>query len=151
MKARLQNGIAAIELALIIAGAGFLMPVMLMFGYAMWQYSLVLGSLRQAARYMGSIPLAEMTNASSGTAAAATARAMVYEAATRAGLSPLPVIGEVQVLCDAVACNGSAVKPTTIKVTLNFKLGSGLMGEYTQPWMTESMRVTASAVAPYTN
>ena len=151
MKARQQSGIAAIELALIIAGAGFLMPVMLMFGYAMWQYSLVLGSLRQAARYMGSIPVAEMTNPGGGAAAADTARAMVYEAVTRAGLSPLPLIGNVQVMCDAVVCSGAPVKPAAVKVTLTFTLGSGLFGQYTGPWLAESMLVTASAATPYTN
>ena len=60
--ARREKGVAAIELALIMTFFIGLLPFVLLFGRAFLVYTALQKSVHDAARYMATLPLAQMAN-----------------------------------------------------------------------------------------
>jgi Flp pilus assembly protein TadG len=112
---RLQRGVAAVELALILALGLFLVPSVAVLGRAFWTYTALQKGTHDAARYMASVSVIDMTTPSKALAAANVARQMVVQAAAAANVRPALPADLVTVLCNGVNC-GSTIPPTLIRV-----------------------------------
>ena len=82
---RRQEGVAAIELALIMLFFMGLLPVVLLFGRALFMYTAVQKSAQDAARYMATLPLQQMTNDDTANQAAVFATQLVQQALAETG------------------------------------------------------------------
>ena len=117
---RRQHGVASVEFAIVIfilllIGAGIVE-----FGRAFWYYDAMLKGTRDAARYLSSVPTANLS--SGGT----TARQMVVGEAVAGGV-PAFTSAHVTVSCAPTAC-AAAVLPTDISsvtVSTQYVLGVG--------------------------
>jgi hypothetical protein len=123
-----QRGIVALELALILMCALAVLPAMLLMGRVFWHYTVLEKSVHDAARYMASLPPAEMINPAKAYAAAGTAQAMVVAAASAAQLNPAPQAWQVMVACDGYSCGSVSTLPLNIRVTAELSLDDELLG-----------------------
>ena len=80
-----QDGVAAIELALIMLFFMALLPVVLLFGRAMFLYTAVQKSAHGAARYMATLPLQQMTNYTAAAQASTFAVRMAQDTLAETG------------------------------------------------------------------
>lgn len=147
---RRQRGIAAIELAAIVSLTFFLVPLVLMLGMATLQYSALQKAVYDAARYMGTLPAAEMTTTVLASQAANAARRMVADAARDAGLLARPDAAEVAVLCNVSnLCSGPVLpQSVTVKVTVYLSL-SDFSGLFYDVLPSTEMAISAQATVPY--
>ena len=101
-RASRQKGVAAIELALIMLFFMGLLPVVLLFGRALFMYTMVQKSAQDAARYMATLPLQQMTNDVPATQAAAFATQLVQQALAETG----PVLNASRIRIECVYIDG---------------------------------------------
>jgi len=104
---RRQGGVAAVEFAitmflLLLIGAG-----LVEFGRAFWFYDAVVKGTRDAARYLSTVPTANLAGVG-----ATTASNIVVQAATAGGV-PAFSSANVSISCAPTAC-GAAVLPSNI-------------------------------------
>lgn len=117
---RSQRGAAAIEFAFILPLLLVIFTGMVEFGRAMWHYDALAKSARDAARYLSTVPTANL----GGEAASATSttRTIVTHAAARASVAGLTPATDVTITCAPTPC-GSVVSPadvTTVSVDINY-------------------------------
>ncbi len=147
-----QQGIAAVELALILIFSSFLLPVVFLFARVFYHYNVIKQGTQDAANYMAAIPRIEMNTSSNLLLAQARAKAIVENAIIEAGIKP------PEDLVVAVSCNGgacfSSVPVQSVKVEAGFKLVDGFWQD-TARWLPDeellSWTFTASSEAIYQN
>jgi hypothetical protein len=125
--ARRQHGVAAIELAMIIVGTLLLVPALLTFGSVYWNYNALQKGVHDANRYLSSVPAAEASLPAQQVLAVSAAQAMVFDAATAAGLKPddLPLPSTISFICDGFSiCGAVAATPGTIRSAASVRVTS---------------------------
>lgn len=109
-----QQGVAAIEMAILLPLLVLLFTGLIEYGRLMWHYDALAKSTRDAARYLADEP------APISTAMQATARNMVGDAAEAAGVDGLVPASDVGITC---APNCSSPETITVAVSHDFDIG----------------------------
>lgn len=150
---RRQRGVAAIELALIMLFFLALLPVVLLFGRALFAYTALQKGVHDAARYMATLPLAQMSDADAATESAAFARSMVVGAMreTWPKLQAARVSLECVYADDAYPCGSYAAKPLQVRVKLTVDMPIDLMPDLMARWLPamSSVPLRANATLRY--
>jgi Flp pilus assembly protein TadG len=146
---RLQRGVAAVELALILSFGLFLVPSVMVLGRVFWTSTALQKATHNAARYMASVSVVDMTTPSKSLAAAEVARQIVVQAAAAAHIRPAFLAGEVTVQCNGNNCS-SNVPPTLIRVYAERPIFDEL-NSATETLFGGDTTVSAEAVVPYAN
>jgi Flp pilus assembly protein TadG len=114
-----QNGVAAVEFAIIMFFLLMIGAGIVEFGRAFWYYNAMLKGTRDAARFLSSVPTANIA------AAGSTAQAIVASSATAGGV-PAFSNANVTVSCVPTACS-AAVAPSDIsRVTVRAQYALGI-------------------------
>lgn len=153
MNAR-QHGTALVETAIALPVLLTLLAGLALFGQALWQFNAMQKAVHDAARYMASIPVVEITNMERALSAKHTAQDMVRGAAIVAGIAVPPALESISVLCgSASACAGSSTKPSTVTVNVSVGLGGTVLEMFFGEWSSASspLEVSLSATVPYMN
>lgn len=119
--ARRQQGVAAVEFAIVVfilllIGAGIVE-----FGRAFWYYDAMSKGTRDAARYLSTVPTASLGGA------VTTAQAMVASAATAGGVPAFNGAANVTIDCVPTACD-AALRPTdiaSVRASVRYPLNIG--------------------------
>jgi predicted TIM-barrel enzyme len=149
---RFERGIAAVELAIIVSATFFILPAVLLFGRLLYQYNVIEEAARDAARYMASIPLADMQVAASAQIHADLAAQMIKTTVAAAGVAPATGL-LVDVLCDDSETCGNGT-PATIIVKARYTLDDSIFFyKMTSRWTGDDGRLTfrARSIVPYVN
>ena len=150
-----QHGVAAIELALIMLFFMGLLPVVLLFGRALLMYTAMQKSAHDAARYMATLPLQQMTNEASANQAAAFAAGMIRDALDQTG----PVLSTNLIRVDCIYADGDypcgtfVTKPLQVRVKFATDLTVTFLPGLTSKWLPElvSVPLRANANLRYAN
>jgi hypothetical protein len=126
---RLQRGVAAVELALILAFGLALAPSVVVLGRVFWTYTALQKATHDAARYLASVSVIDMTTSAKALAATDVARQMVVQAAAAAHISPALSAGLVTVLCDGFNCGSAPGAPVLIQVHVSATMFDQLNGD----------------------
>jgi hypothetical protein len=152
---RRQQGVAAIELALIMLFFMGLLPVVLLFGRALFMYTVVQKSAQDAARYMATLPLQQMTNDDTANQAAAFATQMVRQALAETG--PLLNANRIRVECVYASgdypCGSYVTRPLQVRVKFVAELPIAFLPDLTMRWLPQlaPISLNANAVLRYAN
>ena len=124
----LQRGVAAVEMAFILPVLIILLTFPIFFGRVFMHYTVAQKAAHDAARYLSSIPLVEMTDQTRSGSAASIARQIAD--AELAELHP----GHrshiyVDVLCDGLTCGFST--PTLITVSVRMRMFDDFFNNFT--------------------
>ncbi|MES2742342.1 MAG: hypothetical protein V4754_15525 [Pseudomonadota bacterium] len=133
---RARRGVATIELALILVFSIGLLPVVLVLGRVFWHYTALQKMTYASARYMASLPPAEMTNPAQVAQARQLVYQMVGEAARGAQLAMAPGVNEVSILCGIEVCGGASELPATVQVQVRLEMTAGEMSGATGAWVS---------------
>ena len=152
---RRQDGVAAIELALILLFFIGLLPVVLLFGRALLAYTAMQKSAHDAARYMATLPLPQMTNTASAVQGTAFARQMALDAMaeTWPQLEPVQVNLECVYSDDAYSCGTLTSKPLQVRVKFATDMPIGILPDLLSKWLPPmaSIPLRANATLRYEN
>lgn len=140
-RGRGEDGIAAVELAFLLPVIVLLMSTLLLVGQMFWHYTVLQHAVHDAARYMATLPQAEIGDATKGDNAVQAARAMVLASVAGAGLYAAPIAGQITVQCDDGNC-GMAI-PATVRVNASIDVPSLYFGQ--------SVRLAGNVVMAYAN
>lgn len=152
---RRQQGVAAIELALIMLFFMGLLPVVLLFGRALFMYTAVQKSAQDAARYMATLPLQQMTNDDTANQAAAFATQMVRQALAETG--PVLNANRIRVECVYASgdypCGSYVTRPLQVRVKFVADLPIAFLPDLTMRWLPQlaPISLNANAVLRYAN
>lgn len=152
---RRQQGVAAIELALIMLFFMGLLPVVLLFGRALFMYTVVQKSAQDAARYMATLPLQQMTNDVAATQATAFAAQLVQQALAETG--PVLISNRIRVECVYASgdypCGSYATRPLQVRVKFVADLPIAFLPDLTLRWLPQlaPISLNANAVLRYAN
>lgn len=152
---RRQQGVAAIELALIMLFFMGLLPVVLLFGRALFMYTVVQKSAQDAARYMATLPLQQMTNDDTANQAAAFATQLVQQALAETG--PLLNANRIRVECVYASgdypCGSYVTRPLQVRVKFVAELPIAFLPDLTLRWLPQlaPISLNANAVLRYAN
>lgn len=114
-----QQGVAAVEFALILTMVVMLMSVPIYFGKVFSHYSVAQKAARDAAIYFTTVPLASISTQDGAAAAVAAAKEIV--AAEVSDLRPgIGQVVKVDILCDNGECGLG--KPVKISVHVNMSM-----------------------------
>ena len=150
-----QKGVAAIELALIMLFFMALLPIVLLFGRALFMYTAVQKSAQDAARYMATLPLQQMTNDVSATQAAAFATQLVQQALAETG--PVLISNRIRVECvytdGDYPCGSYPMRPLQVRVKFVAQLPIAFLPGLTMRWLPQLAPISlhANAVLRYAN
>lgn len=150
---RRQSGAAAVELALILIGSGFLLPVVFLFSRVFYHYNVIKQATQDAANYMAALPRVEMITPAGMALAQVRARDMVENAIAEAGIKP-PEDLVIDVRCNNNSSCVSSIAVEDVHVEATFILVDGFWQD-TGPWLPDafasSWTFTASSDAIYQN
>lgn len=126
---RRQRGAAAVEAALLMPILVVLLVFPLLLGRIFWHYAVIQKAAHDAARYLSSVPIAEMKNQIRGPHAAALARDIVNAeiAELYSGSVDSPVA--VNISCDDNNCDLGV--PTTVTVLVGVRMYDPLFSSMT--------------------
>src|SRR4051812_38658701 len=125
---RRQRGGVAVEMAVLLPILVMLLAFPLLLGRIFWHYSVAQKAAHDAARYLSSVPYAEMNNPSRSQSAASLARDIVL--AETAELTPggaFPV--SIGITCDDGPCDYGV--PTTVTVLVRVRMFDPFFGNFT--------------------
>lgn len=152
---RRQRGVAAIELALILLFFTALLPVVLVFGRALFAYTALQKSAHDAARYLATLPQAQMMNTASAAEGIAFARTMVLDsmAETWPDMDALRISMECVYADDAYPCGSYASKPLQVRLKLTVDMTVDFMPDLMGKWLPEMgvIPLRANATLRYDN
>lgn len=152
---RRQGGVASIELALILLFFMALLPFVLLFGRALLVYTALQKSTHDAARYMATMPLAQMAKFDSASLGAALARQMVAEAMAESwpGMNPAWVIVDCIYPDDYYNCGTFGTAPLQVHVKVAVDMPIMFLPELTRKWLPQlaPIPLRANATLRYVN
>lgn len=151
---RRQRGVAAIELALIMLFFMGLLPVVLLFSRVLLAYTALQKSTHDAARYMATLPLTQMTNADAAALNGMFARQMVLDAMKET--LPSLQIAKVDLNCvydDSYPCGNYAYKPQMVRIKVGVDLPVTFLPNLVRKWLPQatSIPLRANATLRYDN
>ena len=124
---RREQGVAAIEFALILTLVGLLITVPVYFSKVFSHYSVAQKAARDAAIFVSTVPLTAMSNRDGADAAVAAAREII--AAEVADLRPgTGQVVTVAILCDNGECGAGRPVNIMVRVNMTMKDDSGWTG-----------------------
>lgn len=144
---RRQRGAAAVEAALLMPVFVTLLVFPLLLGRIFWHYAVIQKAAHDAARYLSSVPIAEMKNNTRGPHAAALAKEIVTmeTAELYGGGDSLVSIG---VTCDGDPCDFGV--PTTVEVVVRVRMHDPFFATVTGDMVGEDgLPLRAKAVMRY--
>lgn len=150
-----EDGVAAIELALIMLFFMGLLPVVLLFGRALFMYTVVQKSAQDAARYMATLPLQQMTNDVAATQATTFATQLVQQALAETG--PVLIGNRIRVECVYASgdypCGSYPTRPLQVRVKFVAQLPIAFLPDLTMRWLPQMapIALNANAVLRYAN
>lgn len=124
---RRQRGVAAIELALILPILLTLLTFPFFYARCFWHYTVAQKAAQDAARYMATVPLAEMRSKT----LAGAAQQIAEEIAKReiAELTPGKTFDPPQITCDGLTCGNSTGKtPSKVRAYISFGMADTMFG-----------------------
>lgn len=152
---RLQRGVAAIELALIMLFFTGLLPVVLLCGRALFAYTALQKSAHDAARYMATMPLPQMLNTTNAAQGNAVVRQMVTDAMhdTWPQMDTLRISLECLYADDAYPCGSYASKPLQVRLKLTIDMQVRFLPTLLAKWLPQmtSIPLRANATLRYDN
>lgn len=125
MRPARQRGIAAIELALIMAAIAFVVPLTVALGSMFRSYAVLQNSVNAAARYLGSLPVAEIKSYDASDTAVEVVKSIVRDSAIEANLVVVPGRNATTVKCDSMPCSSVGTVPATVTVSHALVLDAG--------------------------
>ncbi|KKO66088.1 TadE-like protein [Janthinobacterium sp. KBS0711] len=152
---RRQQGVAAIELALIMLFFMGLLPFVLLFGRALLAYTALQKSAHDAARYLATMPLPQMANADAAEQGAVFARQMVRQAMLESW--PSMSSGKVNVDCiyndDFYSCGNYPTAPLQVRIKVSVDMPVDILPELTRKWLPQlaPIPLRANATLRYVN
>ncbi len=147
---RFQAGAAAVELSIILSATIVLLPAVALFAKVYFQYSVIKHATRDAAAYLGSLPVAAVKDDTERARAIAVAQRMVADAALGAGMAGTTTVSEATVECDEFPCFGLVPDVFIVKVTMNIddERFNALTGTWTD-YDTSIWQVNAQSSMPF--
>lgn len=135
---RNQDGVAAIELALVLPILVALLSAPLLFGRVFLHHSMAQKAAHDAARFLASAPQRDITwRKRDGTEVGAAALARAIARSTLAEANTGFAMPSVDVFCDGETCTRATV-PTRVQVIVQMditdQLFTGFTGDYTGDW-----------------
>ena len=152
---RRQDGVAAIELALILLFFMGLLPVVLLFGRALLAYTAMQKGAHDAARYMATLPLPQMSYIGTANQGVAFSRQMVLDAMVETW--PQMETSRITVDCvysdDSYACGSFASKPLQVRVKFATDMPIDFLPDLLSKWLPPmtSIPLRANATLRYGN
>jgi Flp pilus assembly protein TadG len=143
-RASRQQGVAAVEFAVIMFVLFLIGAGVVEFGRAFWYYNAMLKGTRDAARYLTAVPTMNLPSA--GT----TARQIVVRAATSGGV-PAFSSANVDISCAPVLCS-AAVMPSDIRsvtVRTQYDLGIGSVFPFIGGGGAATVTLSPQTTMPY--
>jgi Flp pilus assembly protein TadG len=147
---RLQRGVAAVELALILAFGLALAPSVVVLGRVFWTYTALQKATHDAARYLATVSVTDMTTDDKAVVAVGVARQMVLQAAAAAHIRPALSSNSVTVLCDGANCGTVPTAPVLIRVQVSATMFDELNGGDDSLFGGDTF-IVAEAVVHYAN
>ncbi|MGK5019792.1 TadE/TadG family type IV pilus assembly protein [Janthinobacterium lividum] len=152
---RRQDGVAAIELALILLFFIGLLPFVLLFGRALLVYTALQKSTHDAARYLATMPLSQMGSIGTATQGVAFSRQMVVEAMAESW----PHMETVRVIVDCVYadesynCGNFPTAPLQVRIKVAVDMPVDFLPELTRKWLPQlaPIPLRANAILRYVN
>lgn len=135
--ARRQGGVAAIELALILLFFIGLLPFVLLFGRALLVYTALQKSAHDAARYMATMPLPQMTRSDTANQGAVFARQMVVDAMAESWPAMQPYVIGVECVYadDSYPCGSNTTAPLQVRIKVTVDMPTIFLPELTRKWL----------------
>ncbi|GAB2857283.1 hypothetical protein GCM10027277_27120 [Pseudoduganella ginsengisoli] len=127
----LQNGVAAIELALCLSACALLAPTVLALAGVFLHYAAMQKAVHEGARYMASLPPQALGTDAAATQAMAAARAIMVETARQAGLEVTLQPEQIIIECDGFACYGTLPSSIKVSAAINVPLSTELFSTET--------------------
>jgi Flp pilus assembly protein TadG len=116
---RRQRGAAAIELAFILPILVTLLTFPFFYARCFWHYTAAQKAAQDAARYMSTVPMAEMRSKK----LAGAAQKIAEDIASRKAFDP------PQITCDGLACGNSTGKlPNKVRAYISFGMADTMFG-----------------------
>lgn len=152
---RRQDGVAAIELALILLFFMGLLPVVLLFGRALLAYTAMQKSAHDAARYLATLPLSQMARGDTANQGAVFARQMVLDAMAESwpAMQPYLITVDCAYSDDSYACGSFPSKPLQVRVKFATDMPIGILPDLTLGWLPQMAPIPlrANATLRYEN
>ncbi|QYG05022.1 TadE/TadG family type IV pilus assembly protein [Janthinobacterium sp. PAMC25594] len=152
---RRQDGVAAIELALILLFFMALLPFVLLFGRALLVYTALQKSTHDAARYLATMPLPQMAKFDTANQGVAFSRQMVVDAMAESW--PHMEAARLTVECvyadDSYGCGNYATAPLQVRVKVAVYMPVDVLPELTRKWLPQlaPIPLRANATLHYVN
>lgn len=115
----IQRGVAAVELAFILPVLLIILSGIIEYGRALWYYDALAKGARDAARYLSTRPIGDL---SAETLDTSTTRAIVANTAGQAGVTGFDRVTHLSVSCAPTSCAAS-VTTVTVAVSYPFEIG----------------------------
>jgi Flp pilus assembly protein TadG len=120
-----QRGVAAVEFAILVPLLLILLTAPLYIGRVLWHYTVIHKAAHDAARYLSTVPIAEMRSTSLAPGAAAFADSIIQ--AELAGLNTGSVPPLVGIKCNGNPCGG--ITPwSTVAVNIQAEMTDPFFG-----------------------
>jgi len=122
---RRQRGVAAVEFAILVPLLLILLSAPLYIGRVLWHYTVVQKAAHDAARYLSTVPEAEMRSTALAPGAAAFADSIIQAELADLNTGSVPPL--VSVKCNDRACGGIIVW-STVSVTIDAEIKDPFFG-----------------------
>ena len=120
---RKASGVAAIELALTLPLLVLIVTGLIEYGRLMWNYDALAKATRDAARYLSTVPAANL--ASEASPGSATYQ-MVKDATESAGINPPLINSNIHVTCTpSCTVSPTTLKPERVGVAIDYPFAIG--------------------------
>lgn len=132
-----QQGIAAVELALVLPVCVFLLALMLFVGKVLYCYEAAAKAAHDSSRYLSSISKLDMKNPAQIANHVALAQQLIATELNELQLTPYPP--SVQISCGDGSCDGYLLPPT-VTVSIHLRLVDNMFSGVTG-WDALSVRI----------
>ncbi|OHV94166.1 hypothetical protein AKG95_26730 [Janthinobacterium lividum] len=150
-----QDGLAAIELALIMLFFMALLPVVLLFGRAFFAYTALQKGAHDAARYLATLPLPQMANGDAIVQHSAFARQLVLDAMveTAPHMKALSVSLDCIYADDFYNCGSYPTAPLQVRVKVTVDMPVSFLPDLARAWLPQlaPIPLRANATLRYVN